>query len=81
MKTEDAAAKLRACRLSAAVGHWAAPAAVLQVEFSNMDFNVNVLRCCNNIWKINSGINKHLNEIGILFLKTFTDGQFAGKNS
>ena len=37
MKTEDAAAKLRACRLSAAVGHWAAPAAVLQVEFSNID--------------------------------------------
>ena len=35
----------------------------------------------NNIWKINSGINKNLNEIGLLFLKTFTDGQFPGKNS
>ena len=62
MKTEDAAAKLRACRLSAAVGHWAAPAAVLQVEFSNID----IMYLGTHILK-NIVINKHLNEIGILF--------------
>ena len=50
VKTEDAAVKLRACRLSAAVGRWAAPAAVLQVEFSNSE---SMYLGTHNIWKIN----------------------------